>query len=399
VQPERTSGVRGDVAGPASSAGDRPRIVYISYDGVDEPLGRSQVLSYLGRLAPSYRITLISFEKSAGAHARLGDEVARAGIEWLPQRYHARPPVLSTILDVLAGRRALRRAAQHGGPAIVHVRSYVPALIASSARSRAGGKLLFDIRGFWADERVEGGLWRSGGLLYRTAKHWEQRFFANADAVVTLTEASIPQVRSWVGARAVDIEVIPTCVDLSRFRDRPERPGGAHAVWSGSIGTWYRFDLTPRLARALSLPLTVISRQAELARRLLAGYPASVRSVAPEAMPGELFAGDVGLCLIKSSYSKIASAPTRFAEYLAAGMPVVVTPGVGDLEAIVQDHGVGVVLRGEDDRSIAEAATRARELAADPGARERCRRLALERFDVDAGSARYAAIYRRLTGC
>src|SRR3954467_8772321 len=111
--------------------------------------------------------------------------------------------------------------------------------MALEARRATGGALLFDICGFWADERVDGGLWRPGGLLYRAAKRCERSFFANADAIVTLTEASVPQVRAWAGNRPVPIDVIPTCVDIGRFSKRPARPSGPHAVWSGSVGTWY----------------------------------------------------------------------------------------------------------------------------------------------------------------
>jgi glycosyltransferase involved in cell wall biosynthesis len=280
---------------------------------------------------------------------------------------------------------------------IVHVRSDVPALIALAAGRATQAKLLFDIRGFWADERVDGGLWRPHGMLHRVARRCELRFYQKADAIVTLTEASVPQIRAWTGLREVPIEVIPTCVDLQRFGERPARPGGPHAVWSGSIGTWYRFDLSPKLAAALSLPLTVITRQAATARGLLDGYPASVNSLDPEDVPANLFAGDIGLCLIRSSFSKTASAPTRFAEFLAAGMPVVVTTGVGDLEKIVIDHRVGVVLHGEDDRSIADAATRMKALLQDAEVSERCRSVARALFDVDVGSARYEAVYQQLT--
>jgi glycosyltransferase involved in cell wall biosynthesis len=355
------------------------------------------VLPYLIRLADRYDITLISFEKGGDDVASLGEDLNRQGITWVPLRYHRRPPVLSTILDVLQARRALIRAARSGGPAILHVRSYVPALMALIARRRTGGRLLFDIRGFWADERVEGGLWRRGGLLYRVAKRYERQFFARADAIVTLTAASVPQIRSWTGQREVPIEVIPTCVDLERFGDRPPRPEGPHAMWVGSIGTWYRFDLAAPLAAALSMPLTVITRQVDLARATLGDYPAELRSATPDGVPAELFAGDAGLCLIASSFSKTASAPTRFAEHLAAGMPVMVTPGVGDLESIVEENGVGVVLRGEDEDSIRQAALRMRELAVDSEAQARCRRVARELFDVNSGAARYAELYERLT--
>lgn len=368
---------------------------YISYDGADEPLGRSQVVPYLLNLARAHEITLISFEKSTPS-AELQRTLSSAGIRWRPLRYHARPPVLSTLLDVVMGRRTLLREARGGGAEIIHVRSYVPALIAVLARRRTGGKLLFDIRGFWADERVDGRIWRPRGSLYRVAKRAERRFFAEADAVVTLTQASVPQVVEWTAARPIPIEVIPTCADIERFANRPARPGGRHLVWCGSVGTWYRLDLAAPLAAALELPLTVLTRQADDARRILAASTAAIRSVAPERLPEELFAGDIGLCLYRESFSRIASAPTRFAEYLAAGMPSIVTPGIGDLGELVERYRVGVVLRGEDSRAFEVAAREMRELLADPDLSDRCRRLASERFDVDRGSAQYAALYRDL---
>jgi glycosyltransferase involved in cell wall biosynthesis len=373
------------------------RVVYISYDGLEEPLGRSQVLPYVVRLAHDFEITVISFEKSSAP--ALEAEVAAAGVDWIPLRYHRRPPVLSTALDVMAGRRALRRVTRTKGvPAIIHVRSDVPALIALRWAKRGGAKLLFDIRGFWADERVEGGLWRPGGLLYRLAKRFERRFYDRADVVVTLTNASVPQIRAWIAPREVPVEVIPTCVDLGRFNRRPSRPAGRHIVWAGSVGTWYRFDLAARLAAALDFPLEVITRQVQLARQVLAGYPAAIMSLAPDEVPSNLFAGDIGLCLIASSFSKQASAPTRFAEYLAAGMPVVVTPAVGDLEAIVEARRIGVVLRGEDDAAMAEAAAQMALLVQDKELSRRCRTTAEELFDVDVGSQRYAQLFRLLIG-
>jgi glycosyltransferase involved in cell wall biosynthesis len=369
--------------------------MYVSYDGMGEPLGRSQVLTYLLRLAEDFAISLISFEKPDSPIDDLRGELAAAGIDWHPLSYHRRPPVLSTLLDVTAGVWAVRSIARSARPDIVHVRSYVPALIAVLAERFTGGRLLFAIRGFWADERVEGAIWAEGGVLYRVAKRCERRFFTQADAVVTLTEASVPQIRAWLGGREVPVVVIPTCVDLDRFTGRPPRQGGPHAVWSGSIGTWYRFDLVPAVVRALKLPLTVVTRQRELARAQLGDLAANVVTRTPQEMPLELHAGDVGLCLIKTSFSKVASAPTRLAEFLAAGMPVIGTP-VGDMERLIEDNGVGVILRSEDEAALGEAAVRVLRMAADPAVRDRCRRLARHRFDAAAGSASYARLYGEL---
>jgi len=363
-------------------------VLYISYDGAAEALGQSQVVAYLEHLAREREITLVSFEKPGADREAMARRLAAAGIRWRPLSYHRRPPVLSTAWDVLAGARAVR---SEPAPELIHARSDVPALIALAAGRP--GKLLFDTRGFWADERVDLGIFRRSGLLYRLARRWERRFYSEADAVVVLTEAAVPQVRRWLGGRDVPVEVIPTCTDVERFAGSTPRPEGPHAVWCGSVAR-YRLDLGVRLAAVLELPLTVLTGEVERAR---AGAPAAdVREVAPERMPAELHEGDIGLCLASPSFARTATSPTRVAEYLAAGMPVAVTPGLGDLEALVEDEMVGAVVREENGAAVARAAAELRELAADPGARDRCRAVARERFDLSPGVAAYAALYRSL---
>ena len=393
------------MASQASSAeprarGGRPLVFYISYDGMGEPLGRSQVLAYLFRLAPDHDISLFSFEKSDADREALASELRTHGIDWHPLSYHKRPPVLSTLLDAIRGCLAVRAAGRRQRPDIVHVRSYVPALIALWARRWTDGELLFDMRGFWVDERVEGGVWPTDRLTYRLLAHlarWcERRFFKRASAVVTLTQASVPRVRELLGDSVREVAVIPTCVDLDTFSLAEPRPDGPWITWCGSIGTWYRFDLVPRLAQVLAMPLQVITRQTELASQILDGQPARLATLPPQRVPAVLRAGDIGVSLCVSSASKIASAPTRFAEYLATGMPVVVNPGVGDVVEIVEKHRVGVVLRGEDSATFYKAMEQLRALLAEPDLSARCRAVAIELFDVNVGARDYAELYARL---
>ncbi len=387
-------------SGMGSGSAGRPRVFYVSYDGMGEPLGRSQVLAYLFRLASDYDITLFSFEKPGADRDALASELRDRGIRWRPLSYHKRPPVISTLLDASRGCFAIVREARRQRPDVVHVRSYVPALMALWARRWTTDNLLFDIRGFWVDERVEGGIWPADRLpyrlLYRVGKWCESRFFQRAAAVVTLTHASVAWIRNRVHRTGLDVTVIPTCVDLDRFSMTEPRDDGPTLTWCGSIGTWYRFDLVPALIKSTGLPLEVITRQPDIARDILGSLPANIRSLEPEKVPLALHAGDVGLSLCVGTFSKTASAPTRFAEYLAAGMPVLVNPGIGDLVAIVEQHRVGVVLRGEDAASAASAARELAELLLDEALSDRCRAVARELFDVEQGSRSYAAIYQRL---
>ena len=374
-----------------------PRLLYVSYDGAAEPLGQSQVIAYLGRLARSWDVTLLSFEKpeSADRHAAVAVQLLDLGVTWISLGYHARPPLASTAFDVLSGVRAIRREHAAHPFDVVAARSYVAALVVTRAIGPAT-PFVFDIRGFWADERVDGGFWPRGGAMDRLVRSCERGFFARADAVVTLTHASVPFIRPLLRSPDVPVGVIPTCADVERFSATQPRAGGPHAVWSGSLGPWYRFDLAVLLARELGLPMSVLTRQVDEAQTALDGLAADVRTVPFEEMPSALHAGDVALSLIRPSFSKIASAPTRVAECLAAGQPIVTCPGVGDLESIVTDHGVGVTLEGESPEAVGVAARRLLELAGSQQVRDRCRRVARDLLDVDDGARRYDAVYRAL---
>src|SRR4051794_168039 len=89
------------------------RVLYLSYDGMCDPLGGSQVLPYLVGLARrGHRITLISFEKperSGDERAAVGQTCDEVGIEWHPLTYHKRPTLLSSMYDVRQMRRLASR--------------------------------------------------------------------------------------------------------------------------------------------------------------------------------------------------------------------------------------------------------------------------------------------------
>jgi hypothetical protein len=121
-----------------------PAVLYISYDGMLEALGQSQVLGYVERLARDYPMHLISFEKQAdrtdktrmdAMRARLG----AAGISWTPLAYHKTPTAPATAFDISVGTAAAIAIATRHRIKIVHARSYVPALMAVAVKRAASG--------------------------------------------------------------------------------------------------------------------------------------------------------------------------------------------------------------------------------------------------------------------
>ena len=237
-----------------------PSILYISYDGMLEPLGQSQVLGYVEKLARDHPVHIVSFEKNADREdlprmSAMRLRMSDAGIEWTPLPYHKAPSAPATAYDIAVGTLTAVRIARRQKIQIVHARSYVPALMALAVKHATGAKFLFDMRGFWADERVDGGLWPRGGRLYRITKWLERKFLLAADHVVTLTHASAHEIKrfSYLVGRIPPITVIPTCADLARFcpqgvdQKRPFTFG-----YVGSVGTWYLFKETLELFKALA---------------------------------------------------------------------------------------------------------------------------------------------------
>lgn len=395
-------------------------VLYLTYDGILEPLGQSQVLRYLERLATDRKIVLISFEKSqdwaeADRRDAVLERVRAAGVTWKPLRYHKIPSALATAFDIAQGIIVGAGMVSRHSVRVVHARSYTPSVIALALTKLFRLKYIFDMRGFWADERVDGGLWTAGGRLYRTAKWFERRFLLNADCVVSLTNAAVEEMRSfpYLRGRMPRFEVITTCADLELFR--PAEPGAESLPPSrpftlgyvGSVGVWYLFDEALRCFQLLrervpDARLHILNREAHAyIHERIAALGIDPKAVILEAADQAGVARamqqmDAGIFFIKPVYSKIASAPTKLGEFLGCGVPCISNAGVGDMAAILVGEGVGVALNGFDEKAMNEGVDKMLELTRSPDIADRCRQAALRHFALDKGVAAYDRIYREL---
>ncbi|MFQ6027090.1 MAG: glycosyltransferase, partial [Dehalococcoidia bacterium] len=398
---------------------------YVSYDGVLEPLGESQVVSYLERLSPTYEITLLSFEKAGDAQdaervSRMRARLAAVGIRWVSLRYHKRPLVLSTAFDVLRAMWFAFLWFLRGRARLVHARGYVPSLIAVFLKSMFGTKFLFDMRGFWADEKVDGGHWSRQSVIYKITKRCEKLFFESADAIVSLTYEGVrafPELGYRVRS-GIPVEVIATCTDLERFAPGPKDPTlvsrlglDGHLVigCTGSMSAWYlrqqMLEYLAYLAQNLDRARIVIVTQEDHENlwtdALSAGIPkeqtAIVRASFAE-MPEYVRLMDLGIFFLKVCFSKKGSCATKLGEFLATGIPVVINAGVGDSGRIVQEHKVGVVLSQVGIEEFADSLSKVEQLFDDPLIKHKCRDVARRYFDLSEGIKKYAMLYRTLGG-
>ena len=308
---------------------------------------------------------------------------------------------------------------------MIHCRSYFPALAALKLHRKFGIKWIFDMRGFWADERVEGKIWDRKhpvfGRIYKFFKKKELQFFNESSAVISLTEAGKREISSWEKYTGTPekITVIPCAVDFglfeltnseSRSKGRKELGIDEDAFvvsYLGSLGTWYYTDemlmffkqLLETRPNAHFLFITGDKPEEIIERGTALGLDTSkftFRFAQRAEVNGFLAASDVGMFFIRPTFSKKATSPTKLGEYFATGIPVIANPQIGDVAEIIKDGKNGILVSEFDREAYAKAISKLDKLLpVDPLA---IRNGSQEYYDLENARNTYASVYLKLIG-
>ncbi|MFN2492461.1 MAG: glycosyltransferase [Pyrinomonadaceae bacterium] len=396
------------------------RTLYLCYFGLREPLVQTQVLPYLYQLSRGgIDVSLLTFEpnlRQTWPAQELNDWQARLkskGIRWFMLPYHKRPSLPATLYDILNGARKTYGLVRQHGIDVLHARSHIPMVMAMLVARASGCRLIFDFRGFLANEYADAGVWTENSLPFRAVKQAERAGLRMADQVIVLTK----RARDWLDqqgfAKAQKIEVVPCCVDFVRFasaaRDvKTPAPARFEMVYAGSVTGLYlleemgRFFLELKKQRADAFFRILTMSPAQEAAAVLEGIGLHANDfwigpVAPVEVPNYLRRAQVGISFRKPTFSQIAASPTKIPEYLSAGLLTVSNAGIGDTDDLLEREHVGLIVKSFDARSYAETATPVLALADDGEIRKRCAAVAHRHFDlVEVGGAGYLNVYRRL---
>jgi glycosyltransferase involved in cell wall biosynthesis len=402
------------------------RALYISQNGMLEPLGQSQVLPYVRGLARrGIEYDLISYEMADAdpeAIRALQEKLQGEGIRYSPLSRARDPRLRTKLMEASRGVAHTLATVARRPPAIVHGRSYIPTAIGDALSTMLPrARLLFDCRGMLGDEYVDSGYWAPDRIEYKLLKTYEKRIFRRADGVVVLTHA----LRRWLLesgllGKHTRLDTIPTCVDLTRFHFDAEKREQLRQelgwserlvlVYSGSLGGMYCDVEIARLAailkrragRPFGLLCLTRSTTVDLVKELHAGGVTddeiAIRSVKPVDMAAHLSAGDAGVAFGKQCFARLGCSPTKLAEYFACGLPAIVND-FGDQVEVAKERDVCVLTESFDDAAMTAAADRLLALANAPlMARTKIgHRVAEARFGVETvGITRYEAMYRDL---
>jgi len=345
------------------------RVLYLTYDGLTDPLGRSQILPYIvglrRRIGEVFAPDIVSFEKPeryAASGEKLREMLSTEGIGWCPQKFHTKPPLLSKAYDGWRFFQVAWKLTRERSYDVYHARSYVAGWVAHRLSARTGRPWLFDMRGFWADERRYHGHWPQNHPLYRWLyRLWKKRehlMLHTATEIVVLTEAAKEVLLSW-GIPSKKITVIPCVADYEFFHLAPaQRQQTRQSIrkklnipadvplllYSGSLASHYApgdivdiFEAAYRIDPKVFLLVLTPNETSSLERLIQQrGLPLSQYRAAFASrmeMPSYLSAADVGMATALPTFDKVANSPTKIAEYLATDLPVIAT-AIGDVKKL-----------------------------------------------------------------
>jgi len=428
-----------------------PTSLYLTYDGLTDPLGQSQILPYiLGLADKGHNFHIISFEKKQNYNlhkAEIERLIKNKSIAWHPLTYHKSPPVLSTFYDILQLRKSAKKLVKKHDIQIIHCRSYITSLVGVWLKRRYKLKFIFDMRGFWAEERMEGGIWNRNNplyeIIYRFFKKKEKQFLHEADAIVSLTENAKAEINNIL-ATSTNLKInqttnpkitpIPCSVDLELFQPRERQTdvnladtlgigaGGFTLLYLGSLGTWYMLDkmldyfdhvaavhpapafllLTPDkdlLAKTLKYRKWKTKKQPKDGV-LEFGHPQfrNARIVVTQAprksVPDYIQLCEASIMFIMPTYSKKASSATKMGEVLAMNKPVITNAGWGDVDRLAQACDQILLVRQFNEQAYRQNFQELKATVAQPS--NTARTFAEANFALQRAVSSYQAIYDRL---
>ena len=381
------------------------RILFLGYWGLHDGLTTSTIFPHLRLLqerADVEAVRLVTIERGPQAQDNLvfdpGYETPKISFEPLRSRPGGNV-ILNKIEDFTRFPTELLRQVAAFRPDFILARGAPAGALAYLVWQKS--KLPFYVESFepHAAYMLESGVWRSYDPRYLFQRHWEKRQKQLAQGLMPVAENYRRQLIQE-GVPAERVATVPCSVDASQFaysaaarQQVRQRLGWAAAsvvgIYVGKFGGIYYDQEAFRVFRAAAdhfgpdfqlIVLTPEPAAGVQARLAAAGLPAEqafVTKAQHEEVPAYLSAADFAFATIKPAPCRLFCSAIKIGEYWANGLPVLLTPGVGDDSAIAEVERGGAVFDLTQPGSLEQALTAIGQLLLEPGYRTRIPSLAL----------------------
>ena len=401
-------------------------VLYITYDGLLDPLGSSQIFPYVKGISKHQgKVVIVSFEKSErllhGKDALLSD-LQTYSIIWKPLRFTKGLGFIGKSWDLSRMYITALIISYKHNIEVVHTRGHPSAQVGLFIKHITKAKFIFDFRGLWVDERVDKGGWDLNRsfhrLQYRFFKRVERKLLIQSDHIVVLTNKVVNEIIKLGATKKSKITVIPCCANYNHFHLSTEThkinarislsiPADAFVLgYLGSTGKMYMLDKFFQLFVMATKNRTnchalLITPDTDRLKQLMNRHVTHnllkhvhIKSATHDQVPTLLPAMDVMVSFILPTYARMGASLTKMAECFAVGIPVVANSGVGDVKQIVDRLDGGWMVDPLSEDGLMETVENLDIISARGG--RRLRDVSRPTLGLEFAAKSYQSVYEKL---
>jgi glycosyltransferase involved in cell wall biosynthesis len=256
---------------------------------------------------------------------------------------------------------------------IVHGRGTFSALIAAKLKSiRRNVSFIYDVR---ADSSAE---FRFNAEKQGLPEKVIEDFVNDQNKIqryLTRRAAHIFCVSSILKGRLIEITktaeskitILPCLADNRKFYFDKERRANLRKdlgledkfvfIYTGGTGAWHYTDEVYRIIGSLlhkheNTFFVILTPDtdaaADLAKTILPEGRYIIKNAKQDEVSDYMLASDMGILLRERHPLNEVASPTKFAEYVMSGLPVLISEGIGDYSPFVAQHKLGIILNNDE---------------------------------------------------
>ena len=338
-------------------------VLYLTYDGINDPLGKSQIIPYINLINQNVnKIIVISFEKKIKKNFNSFHHIVlnfTDNFGKLGKLYDMLKFFIYVFLILIKYRVD-----------IIHSRSHLPTFIAVFFKFFFKFKLIFDFRGLWLEERFENKSWKNNifyKIIYFFLKKYEFFCLKKSTKIIVLTKKFKLLLLKQLNINPNNILVIPCVNDFKKTKDKSlflfkkkqiKLKLGLNDLVFGYVGSFGGIydpvkilDIYCQLKKTFkNASLLILTNNRNYYFRNIKKYnkfylkkDIKVLQVDHAQIQNYLYAIDIGINYIKQGYPRIAQSPTRIGEFMMSEIPIITNSNIGDIDDIIRDCNIGYI--------------------------------------------------------
>lgn len=330
----------------------KKKILFITWDGPQTSYMEGlfmPIFSKIGR-KEAYEFHVLQFTWADQQKANAINTIAQGlGIKYTPVKIFRWPAAgLGSLYTLFTSSGKIKEYIQQNNIDIIMPRSVFPAVMVNQLNF---GSVVYDADGLVIEERIESGSLKRNSIFHQFLVKQELKIVSAATAVLTRSDFAInyyakliPKTPAGKFFRVVNgrDSLFFSFSESNRNRTRNSLgfcESDIVLIYLGSLGGKYQFDKMRLLYEKLKehsdhYKFLVVTNSKDIIENLSAEDKADIKfvSVPFTEVNTYLSASDLGLCIISQSLSMTSAAATKLGEYFLAGLPVVSTSRIGDMD-------------------------------------------------------------------